>query len=132
MFFGSAVTKMINTGIEWGLYALTNIFYQVRFRASPRVAAIIDFSLNYLPMKFVGMGALLLELAAPLALFPGLIRAIILPALVIMQLVIFEVMGLDFRPTFGLIPFFIPWNALRGALSVKARLWWARFQDRVA
>ena len=121
MFFGSAVTKLINSGIEWGLYALTNIFYQFRLRADPRAVAIIDFFLNYMPMKVVSMGALLLELAAPLALFPGLIRVIILPALIIMQLLIFEVMGLDFRPTFGLIPFFVPWSDFRRFLSRKAR-----------
>ena len=129
MFFGSAVTKLINSGIEWGLYALTNIFYQFRFRASPRAVAIIDFFLNHLPMKVVGMSTLLLELAAPLALFPGWPRVIVLPALIIMQLMIFEVMGLDFRPTFGLIPFFIPWSALRQVLARKARSWRDGFRE---
>lgn len=132
MFFGSAVTKLINSGIEWGLYSLTNIFYQFRLRANPRAVAIIDFFLDNVPMKLVGMGALLLELAAPLALFPGLIRAIVLPALIIMQLLIFEAMGLDFRPTFGLIPFFIPWSGLRRFLSGRARLWCAWLRNRVA
>ena len=129
MFFGSAVTKLINSGIEWGLYALTNIFYQFRFWADPRVVAIIDFFLNHLPMKVVGMSALLLELAAPLALIPGLTRVIVLPALIIMQLIIFEVMGLDFRPTFGLIPFFIPWSALRKVLARQGRLLRGRFRE---
>ena len=129
MFFASAVTKIINSGVEWGLYALTNIFYRFRFHASPRAVAIIDFFLNHLPMKVVGMSALLLELAAPLALFPGLIRLIILPALIIMHLIIFEVMRLDFRPTFGLIPFFVPWSALRQALARKVRSLRGRFRE---
>ena len=73
-------------------------------------------------MHLVGMGALLLELAAPLALFfRGVVRVIILSSLVIMQLVIFSAMGLDFRPTFSLIPFFVPWTSLRRVLSERAR-----------
>jgi hypothetical protein len=121
MFFGAAVTKLRNSGIDWGLNALTNIFYQRRTYASPRGLVMIDFFLNHLPMKAVSMSALLVELAAPLALFPGLIRVFVLPALMLMQLVILEVMGLDFRPTFALIPFFVPWSDLRRFLSKSAR-----------
>jgi hypothetical protein len=65
---------------------------------------------------------LLVELFAPLALISGMMRAIILPILIVMQLIIFEVMDLDFRPTFALIPFFVPWSDLRRFFSRKARL----------
>jgi hypothetical protein len=57
MFFGAAVTKLRNSGIDWGLNALTNIFYQFRGYASPRRAMIIDLFLNHLPMKLVSMSA---------------------------------------------------------------------------
>jgi hypothetical protein len=71
------------------------------------------------------MGALLLELAAPLALFRGFLRVVILVSLALMQLVIYYMMDLDFRPTFGLIPFFVPWTNLRRALCEKMR-WMSR------
>jgi hypothetical protein len=41
---------------------------------------------------------------------------VIFVSLVAMQLVIYCTMDLDFRPTFGLIPFFVPWTNLRRAL----------------
>ena len=126
MFFGSGVTKIVNSGIGWGLHALTDIFYKFRLTGNPVRARTIDFFLNNFPMPLLGTGALLLELAAPLALFGGLVRVIILLSLVTMQLVINEAMGLDFRPTFALIPFFVPWTNLRRALSEKARRVWSR------
>jgi len=122
MFFASAVSKIRSSGFEWGLHALTDTFYKFRIDASPARLRTIDFFLNHFPMHLVGMGALLLELAAPLALFfRGVVRVIILSSLVIMQLVIFSAMGLDFRPTFSLIPFFVPWTSLRRVLSERAR-----------
>lgn len=126
MFFGSGVTKVVNSGIGWGLDGLTNTFYRFRLTGDPVRVRTIDFFLNNFPMPLLGTGALLLELAAPLALFEGLVRVIILLSLVIMQLVINEAMGLDFRPTFALIPFFVPWTNLRRALSEKARRVWSR------
>jgi hypothetical protein len=121
MFFASAVAKIVNTGFTWGLQAMTNILAEYRLWANVSQIRLIDFMLNNLPMHWVGTGALLLELAAPLALFGGVVRVVILSSLITMQLLIFHTMGLDFRPTFGLIPFFVPWTSLRRALFAKAK-----------
>jgi hypothetical protein len=121
MFFASAITKLRNTGIEWGFHALTDIFHGKWMGASPSRRWALDFFLDHFPMPVLGMGALLLELAAPLALLRGIPRVIILPLLVMMQLGIHTTMGLDFRPTFALIPFFVPWTRLRRVLSEKVR-----------
>jgi succinate dehydrogenase hydrophobic anchor subunit len=126
MFFGSAISKIRTSGIQWGLHALTNTFYAFRLGATPAQLKTIDFFLNNFPMHWLGTGALLLELAAPLALFRGFLRAVILASLVSMQLVIYYTMDLDFRPTFGLIPFFVPWTNLRRALSEKVRWMWSQ------
>jgi hypothetical protein len=126
MFFASAVTKIKNTGITWGLHALTDIFYKIRVRTSPGQQRTLDFFLDHFPMPLLGTGVLLLELAAPLALLRGIPRVIILPLLVMMQLGIHTTMGLDFRPTFALIPFFVPWSRLRRVLSEKVRSVYSR------
>ena len=121
MFFAAAVTKITNSGFTWGLQAMTDIFSRSRLRASPSRMRLIDFMLDHLPMHWIGTGALLLELAAPLALFGGVLRVVVLLSLIVMQLVIFHTMGLDFRPTFGLIPFFVPWTRVRRTLFAKVK-----------
>jgi hypothetical protein len=133
MFFASAVTKLINSGIAWGFQALPNILYRFRLGASSSHLAVIDFALNHLPLRAVGIASHLLELAAPLALLRGLPRLIILPLLISMQLMIYYIMALDFRPTFALIPFFVPWSRLRQFVFDKeTRPWWTHPWRRLA
>lgn len=126
MFFASAVTKLVNSGLAWGPVTLTNVFHRFRFfyllSGSPKVQMFlqnVDFALAYLPMKILGCGALLLELCAPLALMKGHIRLLIVASLAFMHIMIYFTMGLDFIPDLALIPFFVPWTELMD----KVRQW---------
>jgi len=113
MFFAAAISKLRNSGIGWGLHSLTDIFYQFRFIvcgwggiSSPRAcstsrAASRNSANDHCPFAD-GHAAHH-----------------------------FYTMDLDFRPSFSLIPFFVPWTGLWRVLSEKVRLVCLRFKRKI-
>jgi predicted DCC family thiol-disulfide oxidoreductase YuxK len=106
-FFGAGVAKLRTSGLSW-VYSgsMGAVLLQAQ---TPWATALAGIPL--MPQLFAA-SALLLELSAPLALVSRWARALIIPGLFSMQLGIWYVMKVDFRPFMMCYLFWVPWGGI--------------------
>ncbi len=122
VFFLAGVSKLLASGTTW-IFSDHLAATLVRAQYTREVALPVGEWIASLPWlaSLLAAGALLGELAAPLALFGNWGRRLIIPALFGMQLGIRLVMGDNFSQFMALYIFWIPWLAIGAAATVLWR-----------
>lgn len=121
VFFGAGVSKLQQSGIEWALSDnLANLMIRHHYSHEPPVQWGLHIAARPALGKAMGVSVLVMEIAAPLALFHGALAAVILPSLLLMQIGNWLFLGVLFRTFFVLYLFFVPWDAVLERLKALA------------
>jgi hypothetical protein len=120
VYLAAGTAKLRMSGLGWiDPDAFRNLLLSHHYTHEPKV----DWGLTIaaVPWLCTTLAALtiLSEISAPLALVHARLRALIVPALLAMQLGIYLVLGVSFRPFLLLLPFWVPWDRLLGAASLR-------------
>jgi len=125
VFCSAGVSKLRNSGLEWiSSDYLSTLFVKIHLRGD-RVEPLIDWMALWLANKplfyhpLAGM-TVVLEVCAPLALFHGLLRALIVPALFFMIWGFWIVLGIPFPQLLTVFLFWVPWDRIIHVLQIKA------------
>lgn len=119
LFFGSGISKLLVGGWRW-MFS-DNLYNIVAFCQITRdVPLHLDLQAIWF-YQLLAVGTVLVELAAPLALFNRIARAALIPALLGMQIGIRLVMGDNFTQFMAVYLFWVPWLPLIHAWH-RARL----------
>lgn len=111
IFFLAGYSKLYNGGVGWiASHSMSNIVIEVQNTRPPRLDVREYMHLLMYVFPVVALITVVVELAAPLALFWRWARVLIVPSLLGMQLGIFLLMGDDFRQFMVLYLFFVPWD----------------------
>lgn len=111
VYFAAGTAKLRKSGLGWiDPDAFRNLLLSHHYTHEPKV----DWGLAIAGMPWLcgGLAALTIacEVSAPLALVHTRLRALLVPALLSMQLGIYLVLGVSFRPFLLLLPFWVPWD----------------------
>ena len=109
LYFGSAVAKLRHGGVAWivsdGFSVLLKQSYVLRPYPYPLTWWVSEHSIL---CEFLTLSTVLLELSAPLALFNRSFRRVLLPALLVLHIGIYCLMGIGFWVFAGLFIFWLP------------------------
>lgn len=107
VFFGAGISKLRHSGLEWVFSEnLAVVLVQSNAPWGFRIAK------HGLLCKFIAALTVLGETGAPLALVNPTLRLLIIPGLFLMQLGIWFVMNVNFRPFMVCYLFWVPWRTL--------------------
>ncbi|HYD84395.1 MAG TPA: hypothetical protein VEA63_10085, partial [Opitutus sp.] len=110
LFLGSGISKLVLGGWPWMFSDnLYNIVSYCQLTRDTPLQIDIQSSLFY---RTLAVGTVVIELAAPLALFHRASSTIIIPALLGMQIGIRLIMGDNFTQFMSLYLFWVPWMSL--------------------
>jgi uncharacterized membrane protein YphA (DoxX/SURF4 family) len=112
VFFAAGVAKLMRGGLEWVFSDnLQTILWYARLTRDTIVS--VDPGLPYFGLfcVFAALGAVVLEVICPLALFNRLAAAILIPSLFLLQVGITLIMGDDFTQFAAIYVFWLPWIA---------------------
>ncbi|HEX2675280.1 MAG TPA: hypothetical protein VHM19_01540 [Polyangiales bacterium] len=123
IYFAAGIAKSRTSGLAW---ASPRVFHNLLVSHHYTHEPLVNWGLYIAEIPWLcamlGGGTLLFELSAPLALLDRRLAMIIVPALASMQLGIYLVLGVIFRPFMLLLAFWIPWDELWFWLRAR----WAR------
>lgn len=114
VYFAAGVSKLRRSGLEWVFSPnLANLLLAHHYtaHAPPLELGLALARSAWLP-PLLAAGALVLELAAPLALVGARPRAVIAPGLFLLQCGIWALLGVPFHGFLISFLFFVPWEAL--------------------
>lgn len=122
MYGAAGWSKYDRNGLNWAFSDnLRNLWLTHQF--SRKVPTTIGVQLAEYPVvyRWMGLGALMLELCAPLALLHRWLRALIVPGLMALQLGIYLTMGVVFRAMIPVFLCLLPWESIALALTAALK-----------
>jgi hypothetical protein len=113
VYFAAGTAKLRTSGLEWiDAGAFRNLLLSHHYTHAPKVDWGLAIAATPWLCSALAALTILFEVGAPLALVHARLRALIVPALIAMQLGIYLVLGVSFRPFLLLLPFWVPWDRL--------------------
>jgi hypothetical protein len=127
MYASAGCSKLIHSGWDWALSeSFQRLLLRHHFTHKPPTQLGVWIASMPALCKALALGALLTELSAPLALLGRWPFRVILPALFLLQVSIWCVLGVKFTPMLPLFECLLPWNAFvmlldRGVAFARTR-----------
>lgn len=113
VFVGAGISKLRTSGLDWVLSDNMRLLL-IRHHLSHAPPTDLGLGVASHPTLSVAVaaGALAVELGLPLALISARARAVLIPALLAMQVGIWLLMGVLFLPFLAAYPFWLPWDRI--------------------
>jgi hypothetical protein len=123
MYAAAGTSKLMKSGWQWALSdSFRNLLLRHHFTHHPPTQIGVWIARSPGLCRALALGALLTELASPLALFGRWFGALLLGALFLLQVSIWLVIGVRFSPMLPLFACLLPWHEAVLALD-RARAW---------
>jgi hypothetical protein len=117
-FFAAGYAKLRHAGLDWALSENMRRTLLARYYVGrPPTGLGLALADQRWACVGLGLGTLLVETLAPLALVSRAARAVIVPGLAVMQMAIWLVLGIRFAEFIPCYIFWIPWSAALRALG---------------